>query len=120
MGSSSTPLHCTTYKSDGVITHRSIIVSGLLIGSLKVKTNVVAGYGIVERIGSVGRSSVYGPFTASGTLSVDGVLVSNSVSLHPSDRLLGGWVSYQWVCRAFEAPHRMICRISNRYCENEK
>ena len=96
------------------------VPAGLLKKGDRIVTDKNGGYGIVERIGSVRRSGVYGPFTASGTLFVDGVLVSNYVSLHPSDRLLGGLVSYQWLCHAFEAPHRMICRISNRYCENEK
>merc|ERR1711915_620415 len=52
-----------------------------------------------------------GPFTASGKLIVDGVLVSSFIAFEQSSALKIGPAafSYQWIAHSFEFPHRLVC-----------
>merc|ERR1711933_105570 len=59
------------------------------------------------------QQGMYAPFTASGYLIVDNMLVSNYVALQEDAFLqIAGKsiVSHQWIAHAFNAPHRMYCR----------
>jgi len=67
---------------------------------------------VVEEIRKVVRSSVYAPYTPSGTIVVNGVLASNYIALQDSPVVKIGSVktfSYQWVAHAFQLPHRIWC-----------
>jgi len=59
------------------------------------------------------QQGMYAPFTASGYLIVDNILVSNYVALKEESFLqIAGKsiISHQWIAHAFNAPHRMYCR----------
>lgn len=76
----------------------------------------------VSQITSVTREGVYAPFTSSGTLIVDGALVSSFVGFRGSDVLQFGSINthikYHWLAHVFETPHRMWCRFG-RTCVSE-
>mmetsp|Transcript_31572 Transcript_31572/g.44816 ORF Transcript_31572/g.44816 Transcript_31572/m.44816 type:complete len:275 (-) Transcript_31572:178-1002(-) len=75
----------------------------------------------VMEIRTVYRTGIYAPFTPSGTISVNGVLVSNYISLQNSDRLTLGtttsssftmklpFFTYQWLSHTLQVPHRIWC-----------
>jgi len=59
------------------------------------------------------QQGMYAPFTASGYLIVDNILVSNYVALHEQNflQIAGKSIaSHQWIAHAFNSPHRMYCR----------
>lgn len=69
---------------------------------------------------SLGSSQgVFAPFTASGRLVVNGIMVSSFVALEQSPQLVIGpfQISWQWLAHAFEFPHRLIC--GRRGCSGE-
>lgn len=78
---------------------------------------------VVEAIFAVQQKGAYAPFTSSGTIVVNGIKASTYVSFQGSERfVLGsgssfpwrGWktpITYQWLARSFEAPHRTLCRF---------
>jgi len=72
--------------------------------------------GIVAGIAVVSRPGLYAPFTMSGSLVVNGVVVSSYIALQESEMLVigvGGWsipLTLQWLAYVFESPHRMVCR----------
>ena len=70
----------------------------------------------VVRIDRVVREGVFAPFTESGTIVVNGLLASTFVAFSESHEL-GLGVSYQWLARTFEAPHRWYCGVFD--CSNE-
>jgi hypothetical protein len=67
----------------------------------------------VTAIEKVRRQGAYAPFTPSGMLIVNGVIVSSFVSLQDTDVLtIGGlrtFVTHQWLAHMFEFPHRLVC-----------
>jgi hypothetical protein len=70
----------------------------------------------VTRIREVVRIGVYAPFTASGLITVNGVVASNYVSFHRDSHVLkiGTWrtpLSFQWLAHTFESPHRTSCYL---------
>jgi len=79
------------------------------------------GVGTVEHITMVERPGLYAPFTPSGTLLVNGVVVSAYVALQESETLVvGGWstpLTLHWLAHVFESPHRMACRAG--LCKTE-
>lgn len=82
------------------------------------------GPACVTQIMTVNRFGAYAPFTASGTLMVNGVAVSSYVSLQEgSDILILGTLktplSMHWLAHVFQAPHRMVCMWSLAYCKSE-
>jgi hypothetical protein len=60
------------------------------------------------------KQGAYAPFTASGTVVVNGVTASSFVSLQGSENLTIGGIdtglSYHFLSHAFEWPHRMWCQ----------
>jgi len=78
----------------------------------------------VTKITKVERVGAYAPFTESGTIIVNGLLASNYVSLQEEES--GSFtvvgvriVSMHWLAHAFQAPHRLFCRLSSNACSNE-
>mmetsp|Transcript_32292 Transcript_32292/g.53390 ORF Transcript_32292/g.53390 Transcript_32292/m.53390 type:complete len:487 (-) Transcript_32292:53-1513(-) len=69
---------------------------------------------VVQKISSVEREGVYAPFTPSGKLVVDGVLVSSYVAFQDSAFLTIDGVetpiSFHWLAHAFSFPHRFYCK----------
>ena len=65
----------------------------------------------VKSIRAITLRGKYAPFTPSGKLVVNGVLVSSYVALVPSHSLtiLGVSFSFQWLAHSFEFPHRLVC-----------
>ena len=65
----------------------------------------------VESIRTVQERGLYAPFTPSGKLVVNGILVSSYVSMLEEKDLELGWISLnqQWLNHAVLFPHRLIC-----------
>ena len=79
----------------------------------------------VEKVGTVLRKGVYAPFTASGTIVVNGVLASTFIAFQDSDVvMLGGRIrtplTFQWLAHMFESPHRTICSVAPKWCQREQ
>lgn len=85
--------------------------------SLEVGDRLANG-DVVTAIQQVQRTGVYAPFTPSGKLLVNGVLVSSYVAFQNSEYLkiptgdgaaMQTPVTFQWLAHTFEAPHRFWC-----------
>jgi len=65
----------------------------------------------VISINEVEEKGLYAPFTPSGILLVNDMLVSSFVAFEESQSIsIFGWaLSYQWLARTFEFPHRLLC-----------
>jgi hypothetical protein len=67
----------------------------------------------VNAIRTVQKHGAYAPFTASGTVAVNGVVASSFIAFQESETLKIGdmdtTVSFQFLARTFETPHRMWC-----------
>lgn len=77
----------------------------------------------VERIESVVSQGLFAPFTPSGQLVINGIVVSSFVAMEKSAGLhiAGGLhISFQWLAHAFEFPHRLACYHLSRGCPNER
>lgn len=79
---------------------------------------------IIKGIQTVIRKGAYAPFTASGTILVSNIKVSNYIAFQDSDCLvIGSWktpLTYQWLAHMSQAPHRIWVRlfgISETYSE---
>lgn len=74
----------------------------------------------VKSIRATTSTGKYAPFTPSGKLVVNGVLVSSYVALIASDSLtiLAVPFSLQWLAHSFEFPHRFVCYHIG-HCLNE-
>jgi len=74
--------------------------------------------GIVTSIREVERKGAYSPFTASGTIVVNGVLSSNYISFQESNVLKLGTIqtslTYQWLAQTFVTPYRIWLTISGQ------
>jgi hypothetical protein len=78
----------------------------------------------VTKISSIRREGLYAPFTADGTIVVNGVQASTYVSFQPnkSQVEIGGIkiVSWHEIEHAWMAPYRLFCTaISPGMCKNE-
>jgi Hint module len=69
---------------------------------------------IVRSITFISKPGAYAPFTPSGSVVVNGFVVSCFVAFQNSANLkiagLDTQVSYQWLAHSFEMPHRMWCK----------
>lgn len=69
---------------------------------------------VVEDIRLVARTGVWAPFTASGRISVNGVIASNYVALQNSPVFLLGRdiptpFTFHWLMDSFQFPHKFWC-----------
>eukprot|EP00540_Astrosyne_radiata_P008849 CAMPEP_0116825922 /NCGR_PEP_ID=MMETSP0418-20121206/2245_1 /TAXON_ID=1158023 /ORGANISM="Astrosyne radiata, Strain 13vi08-1A" /LENGTH=254 /DNA_ID=CAMNT_0004454505 /DNA_START=258 /DNA_END=1022 /DNA_ORIENTATION=+ len=99
--------------------HRMIPASNLQTGD-----HILLGTGqwtAVRKIKKVSRKGAYAPFTPSGRIVVNGVMVSTYVAFQDSPVLKIGsvdtFLTYQWLAHAFESPHRVYCMMLD--CKNE-
>lgn len=75
----------------------------------------------VTKISNRVVKGLYAPFTASGTIMVNGIMASNYVVMDASTDKFAGIVSHQWAAHAFNAAHRMYCNLfSSSNCSDEK
>jgi hypothetical protein len=113
------------------LTHDHIVITSahgpIPAALVKVGDHVVVppGTAIVREITSVNEEGLYAPFTPSGKLVVDGILVSAYVALEPTEgvRLFGGrWglLSHHWLSHIVETPHRLVCHDFGMYCPSER
>jgi hypothetical protein len=69
---------------------------------------------VVKEIGAVQRQGAYAPFTASGTVIVNGIKASSFVAFQDSETLLiAGFntgMTFQFLAHFFEIPHRSWCK----------
>lgn len=84
---------------------------------------VLGGHGDKMLIKSTEKSQalgVFAPFTTSGQILVNNVLASSFVAFGTEGALdIGGMkISYQWIARSFEMPHRFACHYIGK-CHTE-
>jgi hypothetical protein len=77
----------------------------------------------VKEIGVVQRQGAYAPFTASGTVIVNGIKASSFVAFQNSETLLiAGFdtgMTFQFLAHFFETPHRVWCKYASTCTEEE-
>jgi len=83
-------------------------------GQLVTVTKIIVSSGI----------GAFAPFTLTGSIVVDHVMVSNYVSLQQNSGtfLIGGTktpISMQFLAHAFQAHHRILCHFAWDYCKDE-
>ena len=100
---------------------RSVPASIVKVGEKLLLTNGNAA--TVNAIRSVRKQGAYAPFTASGTVAVNGVVASSFIAFQDSETLKIGNIdttlSFQFLARTFETPHRMWCQYVST-CTEEK
>lgn len=66
---------------------------------------------VIQSIQVVTSNGIFAPFTPSGRLLVNGIVVSSFVALETDlgIQIMGVPVSHQWLAHMFEFPHRVIC-----------
>jgi Hint module len=77
----------------------------------------------ITSINTVSRKGAFAPFTPSGSVIVDDILVSNFVAFQDSGTLriagISTGLSWQWLAHSFELPHRLWCSYCE-ICKNER
>lgn len=78
----------------------------------------------VTKVITVARQGAYAPFTMSGTIAVNDVAASSYVDLQNKEGILwvGGYktpFSMQFLAHMFQAPHRLVCKMSSAFCQTE-
>jgi Hint module len=91
--------------------HKSVPASALQVGDFLIDES---GVGIrVEQIEIVQERGLYAPFTPSGKIAVNNIMVSSYVDLFDKkDLTLSlGWMrlSHHWLSHAAVFPHRLVC-----------
>jgi hypothetical protein len=69
---------------------------------------------VVKGVQSVSVVGMFAPFTPSGRVSVDGILVSCYISFENNLSFFGIEVSQQWLGQSFKFPHRLACHYFGR------
>jgi len=90
-----------------------VFVTGNAIPALAVRVGDDLAGAKVRAITRVYRRGAFAPFTPSGKLMVDGILVSSYISFQTGPYLVMGSVTtpitHQWLAHAFIFPHRLHC-----------
>lgn len=71
----------------------------------------------VTKIETVTRLGAFAPFTYSGTMVVNGFIVSSYVTLDSENEILSGLM--HWMGHLIVAPRRLFCRLSFENCRRE-
>lgn len=100
---------------------RSVPASSVKVGDKLLLAD--GGLDSVVAISVTTKQGAFGPFTASGTVVVNGVTASNFVTLQDSENVKFGSIdtgfSYHFLAHTFEMPHRMWCQYVSA-CREEK
>ena len=100
---------------------RSVPASMVKVGDKLLLAN--GNVDAVKAIRTVQKHGAYAPFTASGTVAVNGVIASSFIAFQESETLKIGdmdtMLSFQFLARTFETPHRMWCEYVSA-CREEK
>jgi hypothetical protein len=98
--------------------HMVLLEKGRFVpaSTLNIGDNLNLVDGTVERIASiksVSRKGAFAPFTSSGSIIVDNVIVSTFVAFQGSETLRLAGISsrlpWHWLAHSFELPHRFWC-----------
>jgi hypothetical protein len=98
--------------------HMVLIESGRMVPASLVqvgdKLQLAAGAEAVRSIHQTTGKGAYAPFTASGTVAVNGVVASSFIAFQNSATLQSGTfdtgLSFQSMALLFETPHRLWCK----------
>jgi len=93
-----------------------IPASNVKVGDILVSSAGDEGV-TVTSIRKVQASGLYAPFTPSGTIMVNNVLVSSFIDLQLSTSI--STTSMQWLAHMGEFPHRVMCYYSGFDCQGE-
>lgn len=123
-GNSARPLEITKEHLVFVNDRGAVPASTIVVGDNLVSAD--GGVSQVRFVSQVHRTGAYAPFTESGTVVVSNALASNFITINkqgePSAFLsIGDFkiVSFHWLAHAFEAPHRMVCKLMPAICASE-
>lgn len=101
---------------------RSIPASMIGMGD-KVETPM-GTYDTVKSITTVTRRGAFAPFTASGTIVVNGITSSTFIAPQKSESLTIGGIdsglTFQFLSHSFEIPHRVYCSYNMASCLEEQ
>lgn len=101
--------HMVYERQNGFIPASAVQVGDSLVREMDDQNQLVTA------IRTVKASGTYAPFTPSGTFVVDNLVVSSFVQLSQ----MPFFVSPQWMARAGEFPHRLVCHYLGSDCRNE-
>mmetsp|Transcript_14394 Transcript_14394/g.21239 ORF Transcript_14394/g.21239 Transcript_14394/m.21239 type:complete len:493 (-) Transcript_14394:256-1734(-) len=109
--------HMIFTKDRGVIPASMLRKDDHVLNSLGVEV-------VVQSIAMIASKGLYAPFTPSGQLVVNDIIVSSFVAFETDSSMLevGGMIpsfSYQWLAHTFEFPHRVACHYHLVKCPNE-
>lgn len=89
---------------------RAIPASSVNVGD-NIETS--SGYEVIKSIEKVVRQGAYAPFTASGTMVVNGVKASTFIAFQETETLMiwdfNSGLTFQFLAQLFETPHRLWC-----------
>jgi len=101
--------HMVYERHNGFIPASAVQVGDFLVREMDDQSQLVTA------IRTVKASGTYAPFTPSGTFVVDNLVVSSFVQLSQ----MPFFVSPQWMARAGEFPHRLVCHHLGNDCRKE-
>jgi len=82
-----------------------------------------SGSEIVMRVENIKKRGVYAPFTASGSIIINGIKASTFIAFQDSKTLiLSGMdtgISFQFIAHTFELPHRVWCEYISECLEEQ-
>jgi len=113
---SETPLELTADHMVFLSKKRAVPASMLKVGDSLLLSSSSDELVAIESIKTVKRVGAYAPFTASGTVVVNGIVASSYISMQKDSDVvvLGNFptpLTYQWVAHVFETPHRLAYSI---------
>ena len=95
--------------------------AGLRVGGTLTKGD--GSVVVVTKIQDVKRKGIFAPFTASGSIVVNGIVASNFIAFQVSEYLkIGEFAtpfSFQWLAHTFESGHRLACSSGFVACDQE-
>jgi hypothetical protein len=72
----------------------------------------------VKSVNPVTEAGLFAPMTPSGSLVVDGTLVSSYIGFEKNLSIAGFSFSHHWLSHSFKFPHRVACHYLSK-CSNE-
>eukprot|EP00548_Thalassiothrix_antarctica_P002281 CAMPEP_0194138802 /NCGR_PEP_ID=MMETSP0152-20130528/8537_1 /TAXON_ID=1049557 /ORGANISM="Thalassiothrix antarctica, Strain L6-D1" /LENGTH=672 /DNA_ID=CAMNT_0038836393 /DNA_START=24 /DNA_END=2042 /DNA_ORIENTATION=+ len=110
-----TPNHMVRTANRGTIPASSVKPQQDYLLTQTMESSLV----IDNKINASPQKGMYAPFTKSGYLIVDDIVVSNYIAMiDESSSVMGGIITHQWIAHAFNAPHRFYCKRNSCMTEN--